>query len=128
MDKATKSEIYDLILQCTLEFCSSQKLNSDSATLGERLNISRSLASQYLNEYFKDGTFIKISTRPVYFLDKKTVEKSFRIDLKSNEFYDVNELIQLVEKGLLAQKSFLQAIGHDTSLAYCIMQCQSAIK
>lgn len=128
MDKATKSEIYDLVLQCTLEFCSSQKLNSDSATLGERLNISRSLASQYLNEYFKDGTFIKISTRPVYFLDKKTVEKSFRIDLKSNEFYDVNELIQLVEKGLLAQKSFLQAIGHDTSLAYCIMQCQSAIK
>lgn len=128
MDKATKSEIYDLILLCTSEFCSTQKLNSDSATLGEHLNISRSLASQYLNEYFKDGTFIKISTRPVYFLDKKTLEKNFRIELKNNEFYDVNELIELVEKGLLAQKSFLQAIGHDTSLAYCVMQCQSAIK
>lgn len=128
MEKATKSEIYDLILQSTSEFCSTQKLNSDSATLGERLNISRSLASQYLNEYFKDGTFIKISTRPVYFLDKKTLEKNFRIDLKNNEFYDVHELIELVEKGLLAQKSFLQAIGHDTSLAYCVMQCQSAIK
>lgn len=128
MDKATKSEIYDLILQCTSKFCSTQKLNSDSATLGERLNISRSLASQYLNEYFKDGTFIKISTRPVYFLDRKTLEKNFRIELKNNEFYDVNELIELVEKGLLAQKSFLQAIGHDTSLAYCVMQCQSAIK
>ena len=35
--------------------------------ISKELNISRALASQYLNELVKDGTIIKISSRPVCF-------------------------------------------------------------
>lgn len=128
MIRETKNEVYELIVKCTFEFCSNQILKCDSNYLCEQLNISRSLSSQYLNEYFKTGVFIKIHTRPVYFLDRHTIESVYQIKLESDEFYDVDELIEQFGKALMTKRSFLKAVGHDTSLSECIMQCQSAIK
>ena len=74
MIRETKSEVYEFIVKCTFEFCSNQLLKCDSSYLSKSLNISRSLASQYLNEFYRDAVFVKIHTRPVYFLDKHTLE------------------------------------------------------
>lgn len=128
MIRETKHEVYEVIVKCTFEFCSNQVLQCDSNFLCNTLNISRSLSSQYLNEYAKAGVFIKIHSRPVYFLDKHTIESVYQIRLHTNEFYDVHELIDLFGKAMTTKRSFLKAVGHDTSLSECIMQCQSAIK
>ena len=86
MYEKTKKEIYNLI-----------KLNTESidwktpeiVTTGEisrQLNISRNLCSHYLNDMVKEGELIKISTRPVSFLHRKTVERLYGTHLKENEF------------------------------------------
>lgn len=128
MNKGTKNEIYALIVKCTYEFCSNQILKCDSSYLCQELNISRSLSSQYLNEFFKEGVFIKVHTRPVFFLDRQTIENVYQIKLIHTEYYDVEELIEEFGKVLTTKRSFLKAVGYDTSLSECIMQCQSAVK
>ncbi|MEG0034796.1 MAG: sigma 54-interacting transcriptional regulator [Bacilli bacterium] len=128
MNKETKKELYELVVKCTFEFCSKQMLVCDSNYLSSHLNISRSLASQYLNEYYKEEVFIKVHTRPVFFLDKHTIEDVYQITLDNNEFYDSNDLVNYFVDKEPDKTSFLKAIGHDTSLSECIMQCQSAIK
>lgn len=128
MIRETKSEVYEFIVKCTFEFCSNQLLKCDSSYLSKSLNISRSLASQYLNEFYRDAVFVKIHTRPVYFLDKHTLESVYQIKLENDEFYDEKELMDQLGKALSTKRSFLKAVGHDTSLSECILQCQSAIK
>ena len=128
MSRETKNEVYEFIVKCTFEFCSNQLLKCDSSYLSKRLNISRSLASQYLNEFYRDGIFLKVQTRPVYFLDRHTLESVYQIKLENNEFYDEKELTDQFGRSLRTKRSFLKAVGHDTSLSECILQCQSAIK
>ena len=125
---STKQEIYGLVARCTEDFCQTQALVCDSAYISGSLNISRSLASQYLNEFVRDQELIKINTRPVYFLNRRIVEESFKVSLTGNSFYDPEELTELAEKSLLTRKSFIRAIGNDTSLSHCVMQCQSAVQ
>lgn len=128
MNKGTKNEVYALIVKCTYEFCSNQILKCDSNYLCQELNISRSLSSQYLNEFFKEGMFIKVQTRPVFFLDRQTIENVYQIKLTHTEYYDVEELVEEFGKIQTTKRSFLKAVGYDTSLSECIMQCQSAVK
>ena len=94
---STKQEIYGLVARCTEDFCQTQTLVCDSAYISGSLNISRSLASQYLNEFVRDQELIKINTRPVYFLNRRIVEESFKVSLTGNSFYDPEELTELAE-------------------------------
>ena len=105
MSRETKNEVYEFIVKCTFEFCSNQLLKCDSSYLSKRLNISRSLASQYLNEFYRDGIFLKVQTRPVYFLDRHTLESVYQIKLENNEFYDEKELL-LNTRQTVCQSSF----------------------
>ena len=41
--------------------------NNTAQKISEKLNVSRNIVSQYLNELVKDGEFGKINTRPVIF-------------------------------------------------------------
>ena len=58
------------------------------------LNISRSLTSQYLNELVKDERIIKISTRPVYYMDRSVLERKYQLELKSCEYLSLGELMK----------------------------------
>ncbi|MGX8701678.1 sigma 54-interacting transcriptional regulator [Caproiciproducens sp.] len=124
----TKTIVADLLKRETTAFCQTQKLLCDSSFVSGTLNISRSLASQYLNELVKSGDCIKINTRPVYFLHRNTLENAFQIKLQEDSFDDVKELTQRAEKDLLEHKSFAAAIGHEASLSYCVAQCRSAVQ
>lgn len=39
------------------------------------INVSRSLASQYLNELVRDGLIVKVNSRPVIYLHKTAFER-----------------------------------------------------
>lgn len=128
MKLTSKQEIYEYVIENTKEFCKTHSSSVNTNIIGEKFSVSRSLASQYLNDLFKENLLIKISSRPVLFLDKKTIENTFDISIKENEFYSIDELIELLDERKLNKKDFMQAIGYNSSLSYCISQCQSAVK
>lgn len=128
MKDKTKDRVYELICDYTIKFSMSKILTGNAAKIAEQIYVSRSLVSLYLNELYKEGLLLKINTRPVYFLDKKTLSKTFKIYIHSSNFDYVEDLIDLIDTKLLNKGSFIKAIGHDGSLNYCIHQMQSAVK
>ncbi|MCC2859301.1 hypothetical protein, partial [Longicatena sp. 210702-DFI.1.204] len=66
--------------------------------LSSELHISRSLASQYLNGFVKEGLLVKIATRPVYFLSRKNIEEQFQVQLKESMFYSVEDFLDTLSK------------------------------
>ena len=79
----TKKEVFDYVREktraCTRE--TAEQLTAN--TISKELNISRALASQYLNELVRDGTVIKISSRPVCFLHRKALEDANGVRLST---------------------------------------------
>ena len=98
-----------------------------TAEIGSQLHLSRNLVSQYLNELVKEKVLIKISSRPVYFLHKESVGRKLNLNISELESLNGAEFLELLKK---EGKSsiFGQMIGYNTSLAYCIEQCEAAIK
>lgn len=128
MAEKTRYMIKKMIVQYTNYFCTSRILQLDALTVANELFISRSLSSNYLNEMYQSGQLIKINTRPVYFLDKKIVEQTFKIQLKNAEFDAVEDLIELIDSRKLKKGAFIKASGYDGSLNYIINRMQSAVK
>ncbi|MCC8027582.1 MAG: sigma 54-interacting transcriptional regulator [Clostridium sp.] len=56
------------------------------------------------------------------------MEEYYRLKLKDLEYYDIDELISSIGSDVHAYKDFVSAIGYDSSLSYCIMQLQSAVR
>lgn len=98
-----------------------------TAVMSERLNISRTLASQYLNGLIKSEEIIKVTTRPVYFFDKSTLERKFQTILNNTEYFSIEELQnELKNRGMLGL-DFESVIGYYGSLSECIRQMKSAL-
>ena len=74
----TKEEIYTYVKEQTRKSELERLKLLTASEISRTLNISRNLASQYLNELVKSGELIKIASRPVYFLHKTTLEKDLR--------------------------------------------------
>lgn len=124
----TKNRVYELVCDYTIKFSMSKTLAGSAASIAESLYVSRSLVSLYLNELYKEGLLIKINSRPVFFLDKKTLAKTLKIYIQESSFDYVEDLLELIDMKLFNKGSFISAAGHDGSLNYCIHQMQSAVK
>lgn len=121
-------EIRAIVAQGTEKFCHSQTVHQNTLTISKALNISRTLASQYLNKMVKAGDLVKIISRPVYYLDKKIIENHFHITLRAQTYEGIEELTRLFDKRLVSNKSFMAAVGYDTTLHYIITQCKAAVR
>ncbi|MEA4945457.1 MAG: sigma 54-interacting transcriptional regulator [Propionicimonas sp.] len=93
-----------------------------------RLNISRNLASQYLNDLVKERVVFKITTRPVYFLHRATVEHACGAPLKNLTYYSMDEFFGEINSDSFKRWDFRKAIGWNDSLSYAVEQCKSAMK
>lgn len=96
-------------------------------SISSALNISRSLTSQYLNELVKDERIIKISTRPVYYMDRSVLERKYQLELKSCEYLSLGELMKELHRNSPKLQDFQKAIGCDGSLQYPIAQLKTAL-
>ena len=96
--------------------------------VGKELNISRALASQYLNELAKEGVILKINSRPVYFLDRKCLEEANGVRLSSEPYLSMAELEQELAKGVKSKRDFEKMIGSGSGLSYEVEQCKAAVK
>ena len=98
-----------------------------TANIAENLFISRTLASQHLNELSKGGVLIKVISRPVFYIDKEELEIKYNVKFKDFEFISCNELTGYIKSHGDIKKDFNKAIGCDGTLAHCISQIQSAL-
>lgn len=108
------------------DFTMVQQLTASS--ISDELHISRSLASQYLNELVKEKRVIKVNSRPVYFLHKKKMEELYSIPFQEDDFYDLEEVKQYIKSHSNNDGDYSQIVGWDKSLASIIKQVRESFE
>ena len=63
----TQEDVLNYIEENTRRFKEADSSIFTANCLAGKLNISRNSASQYLNEFKREGIFLNINARPVYF-------------------------------------------------------------
>lgn len=127
MTISTKDEIFNFLAAKTADFNEENIGDYTAITIGDRLSISRNLASQYLNELLKENKLIKINSRPVYFLHKETLERIYETKLETTIFSCFADMLSALNINSNRKYNFEKAIGHDQSINYCIEQCKAAM-
>ncbi len=127
----TKESVREHVILCTvnlLEEMTEEKLNECTTTaISNALHLSRNLTSQYLNGLVKEGVLAKVPSRPVYFVERESMEKVFGESLEELEECNGQEFLGIL-RGRKKNSIFGALIGSDTSLEYCIEQCKAAVK
>ncbi len=123
MNKTTKEMISDYLADSTKKF---DLVNGDSLTtvaISDSLHISRTVASQYLNELCEEGSVFKVKSRPVYFFSTKVLKKKYGLDVRDCEFVDLQEMIEYLQQKGQLMDVFHELIGYDGSLQRVIKRC-----
>lgn len=79
--------------------------------VGKELNISRALASQYLNELAKEGVILKINSSASVFFGPQVPGRSQCVRLSSEPYLSMAELEQELAKGVKSKRDFEKMIG-----------------
>ena len=79
---STKEELYLYLEKISRGYALKDLKYFTANHISESLNISRNLASQYLNELVKEERAIKVNSRPVYFFHKKMLNAKPRLPWK----------------------------------------------
>lgn len=128
---STREEIYSYLEKITRNFPRNFNIRDfrrhTANDISEALNISRNLASQYLNELVKEKRVIKVNSRPVYFFHKKNVERSTQTVFDVCVFSSREEfVIKCLEKE--TKHDFQKVIGFYLSLSSCVEQLKAAVQ
>lgn len=121
-------KIYSYLEENTKKLTKEELLNDIAFTsnkIAEDLDILRNNVSKELNELLRANKIIKITSRPVRFLNKATVEKILNITLEGEiiEVKSIKEMLENSEK----KEPFKLLIGADKSLKNQIEQAKAAI-
>ncbi len=115
-----------IIINAIHTYCKEKEITEQecftASFLSEFFDISRNTVSQYLNEGVKEGSIVKVNTRPVYFYSKSAIESLWNIKLDKNVYASFSDL--------LAQKrqTFQRVIGYNGSLSSVVEQSKAAIR
>ncbi len=123
---STKEEVYGYLEEISRDFSLRDLRRFTANDISEVLNISRNLASQYLNELVKEKKAVKVNSRPVYFFHRKGIERFWQIGLDTCIFSGLDEFLLKCRSGE-SKRDFQKAVGHYLSLSSCIEQCKAAI-
>lgn len=120
----TKLEILNYLNEKAADFTKNNLKFFSANYVSNVLNISRSLASQYLNELYKENELIKINSRPVIFFPKKTFKYLSGQDRLQSSFADKEEFFSILKAN---KKNLNDMIGADLSLKSCIDTIKKAL-
>lgn len=93
----TKNEVLNICIDKVVNLTNIDECIVSSNTIRSVLHISRSLASQYLNELWREGQLIKIQSHPTYFGFKKSFENYFRKQIDENLFDSIEDFKEYIE-------------------------------
>lgn len=124
----TRDEIIDYMEMCT-QTRKDKDIETFSANhVADELKISRSLASQYLNELFKEKCLIKVLTRPVLFFHRNTLEQQGGFVFQQLDFLSLNELQAYLQNHSRQDYAFEDIIGAYGSLKGIIDNFKACMK
>ena len=101
--------------------------DNNASNLSNIIGLSRNSISSYLNDYFNQGRFVKINTRPVLFLEKSELEKRYNIKINKLMFASLDELDEYAKTCGRGSKDFRDLIGYNGSLRKIIESCKASI-
>lgn len=125
MENNIKKDILDYVKDHTVHCNFVDCKDLCAASIADTMNASRTVVSQYLNEFHSYKTLVKVNTRPVLFFDRISLSKqpSYLQDV----YNSLEELKKDIAKANSKSISFTSLIGHQGSLNSIIQNCKSAI-
>lgn len=123
----TKQELLEYLSEETKKFQPEELERYSAGVISGSKSISRSLASQYLNELVKEGRLIKVNSRPVCFFHRKVLESIYRVKLPKYTFSSMEEMLSFLKNKRTDCRDFKKAVGAESSLSNCVEQCKAAI-
>ncbi len=123
MNKTTKEMISEYITEKTNKFDLVHTDMFTTISIADALHISRSIASQYLNELCEKDEIYKVKSRPVYFFDSRALEKKYHVSIRNHEFLDMEEMIEYLKIHGNVSEVFTTMVGYDGSLKRTIKKC-----
>lgn len=117
-----KEHVYKQIVRLTEQ---GDIQNANAQWIADQLHVSRNMVSQYLNEFFNEGLFLKINTRPVLFIDAATVEEKYHVYLPENVYGSLDTFQEALQAE--QNKDFEKLIGYDNSLQNVVDTCKATI-
>lgn len=122
----TKMELLAHVERMTRELNSSNYLTFTTARIASECHVSRSLASQYLNDMVRSGQVVKVNERPVLFFHRTGLERYLQTPVSGCEYDSMRSL--LATTGLKSRRDFDKAIGADMSCGGCVEHLKSAMR
>lgn len=119
-----KAQLLELLKLRSKEWKQKDRDAFTTSSLANELHASRNVISQYLNEYYEDGTILKVSERPILFLDRCISVYGEELD---RSYATLEELVKAVDSLEHRSKAFTSLIGYKGSLSSIVQQCKSAI-
>ncbi|MEJ8738496.1 PRD domain-containing protein [Erysipelotrichaceae bacterium HCN-30851] len=124
---SVKNEVLRCIIKNSENYSQTSLKGCTASTISKKLNISRSLASYYLNQLYEEKLLVKITSRPVYYLHKKTIEELYQTEINSFDFLSIDEFERKVGYSNEILSDFSKIIGYEGSMKECISRIISAI-
>lgn len=128
MANSTKDLILRYLSDLSENFDFTQAYHFTAQSMSDEMHISRSLASQYLNELVKEKIVMKVNSRPVYFLHRKKMEELYQTVFQDDDFYDLEEVKQYVMSHSQGDGDYSKIIGSDKSLVGIIKQLRESFE
>jgi len=130
-----KEKIYNALVllseNITIEKIKKGFKGYEAEEIAEMTNIDRSNVSRELNCLIKEGKIIKITGRPVYFMDRHIVEDLFNKNFSANTIFssydDFMNVISNKDNNKDSKDPFSNMIGSKGSLELAIKQAKAAV-
>lgn len=120
----TKESIYQFLTEKSVIDPFSSRFNENTTgAIASRLHISRTLASQYLNELHKEERVVKIVSRPVVYLSAERLMKEMQVGIPAYTFEDID----FYKEWYRSNYEENSVIGFSGSLLYAISQIQTGL-
>lgn len=122
----TLNQVSEIIAKFTDDFLMGTSSVLSANEVAEKLNVTRSSISRYMNTLFVEKKLIKVHTRPVLFLDVKTFEKKIGIQIDQFDFLSIQEMYDCLK---MHEKTydFQDLIGNKETLFEIINSMKSEI-
>ena len=97
---------------------------STIVNLSRILKISKVNILELIKKLLDDGSILKVTENPVFFIDRYIFENMYKTKIKDNSINDIDTYISLLSSN---PQDFKKLIGWDRSLSQLVEQCKATI-